>query len=58
MDKRKVKEINIDPTKNTKDLEFEGRIEKMQGRECYITVKDHKENFSHKTSCRLINPSK
>ena len=30
----------------------------MQESECYITVKDHKKDFSHKISCRLINPSK
>ena len=30
----------------------------MQDSECYITVKDHKEDFPHKISCRLINPSK
>ena len=41
-----------------KDLELEDRIEKMHESECYITVKDHKEDFPHKISCRLINPSK
>ena len=30
----------------------------MQESESYIIVKDHKEDFPHKTSCRLINPSK
>ena len=25
--------------------------------ESYITIKDHKDDFSHKISCRLINPS-
>ena len=30
----------------------------MQESESYITVKDHKEDFPHKASCRLINPSK
>ena len=30
----------------------------MQESECYITDKDHKEDFPHKISCRLINPSK
>ena len=33
-------------------------IGKMQIGEYYITVKDHKEDFPHKISCRLINPSK
>ena len=30
----------------------------MQESECYITVKDRKEDFPHKISCRLINLSK
>ena len=30
----------------------------MYENESYITIKDHKENFLNKISCRLINPSK
>ena len=30
----------------------------MQETEAYITIKDHKEDFPNKISCRLINPSK
>ena len=30
----------------------------MRESESYITVKYHKEDFPHKVSCRLINPSK
>ena len=30
----------------------------MQESESYITVKDHKEDFPHRLSCRLINLSK
>ena len=33
-------------------------MEKVQEGQCYISVKDHKEDFPHKISCRLINPSK
>ena len=33
-------------------------MEKVQESQCYITVKDHKEDFPHKISCRMINPSK
>ena len=57
-DKKRVRAINVDAKKIAKDLELEDRIEKMQESECYITVKDHKEDFPHKISCRLINPSK
>ena len=57
-DGKKVRAINVDAKKIAKDLELEVRIEKMQESQCYITVKDHKEDFPHKISCRLINPSK
>ena len=30
----------------------------MQVSESHITVKDHKEDYSHKILCRLINPCK
>ena len=33
-------------------------MEKVQEGQCYISVKDHKEDFPHKISFRLINPSK
>ena len=56
-DKKKVRAIIIDAEKIAKDLELEDRIEKMQESECYITVKDHKEDFPHKISCRLANPN-
>ena len=56
--KKKVRAINIDAKKIAKDLELEDRIEKMQEIECYITVKDHKEDFPHNIACLLINPSK
>ena len=48
MNKKKVRPININAKKMVKDLELEGRIEKMQDSECYIVVKDHKEDFPHK----------
>ena len=37
---------------------LEDRIEKRQESECYITVKDYKEDFPYQISCRLINLSK
>ena len=41
-----------------KDLELEDRIDKIQRSECYITVKDHKEDFPRILSCPLINSTK
>ena len=40
------------------DLDLEDRTEKLQESESYTTVKDLKEDFPHKISCRLINPLK
>ena len=34
------------------------RIEVMQEDEAYITIKDHKDEFPSKITCRLINRSK
>ena len=33
------------------------RTEKLQETEAYITIKNHKEDFPNKISCRLINLS-
>ena len=34
------------------------RMEVYAERQAFITLKDHKENFRSKPSCRLINPAK
>ena len=39
-------------------LEIDDRVEKMQETEAFLTIKDHKEGFSHTLSFRLTNPSK
>ena len=33
-------------------------VQKLDENEAYVTIKDHKEGFPDKISCRLINPSK
>ena len=52
------KTINKSAKKIAKRLDLENGIEKLQENESYITTKDHKNDFPHKISCRLINPSK
>lgn len=42
----------------TKQLNIDDRVEKTAMKEAFITLKDHKENFANKPTCRLINPSK
>ena len=57
-DERKINNINKDAKKIALVLDLEDRIEKMQGSESYITIKDQKEHFPHKISCHLIKISK
>ena len=56
--KARVNSINKDTKKLDEKLKTADRLERMEESEAYITVKDHKENFPHKPSFRLINPSK
>ena len=39
-------------------LELSDRMESMAKKDVFITLKDHKENFSSARPCRLINPAK
>ena len=57
-DERKINNINKDAKKIALVLDLEDRIEKMQGSESYITIKDQKEHFPHRISCHLIKISK
>ena len=54
----RIKTINKSAKRIPKRLDLEDGIEKLQENESYITIKDHKGDFPHKISCRLINPSK
>ena len=39
-------------------LGIAGRVEVYADKTAYVKIKDHKENFPNKISCRLINPDK
>ena len=41
-----------------KNLGIADRVNKMIENESFITIKDHKEGFPHRVSCRLLNPTK
>ena len=49
--KREEKEI-------AEKLELDDRMEVMAQKEAFITLKDHKDNFRNRPTCRLINPCK
>ena len=54
----KVHDINNKAKKITENLPVADRIDKLQEKEAYITIKDHKDDFPSRISCRLINPCK
>ena len=54
----KIKTINIKAKKIASKLKLEDRIQILDDIDADISIKDHKEGFSDKISCRLINPSK
>ena len=49
--KNRINAIKKTAKKIASDLELEDRIDKMQESECYITIKDHKEDFPNKLYC-------
>ena len=53
-----ITSINNEAKKIASELELDDRIEVTAQRESFITLKDHKPNFSHAPTCRLINPTK
>ena len=54
----KVRNINNKARKITENPPVTDRIDKLQEKEAYITIKDYKDDFPNKISCRLINPCK
>ena len=53
-----LKQITIADKKIASKLEISDRIDTTGENTAFITLKDHKPNFTNKPTCRLINPSK
>jgi hypothetical protein len=51
-------DIDLEGKQIVDNLELTDRMEVFAERDAFITLKDHKDNFSSKPSCRLINPAK
>ena len=51
-------EIDKQSSNIARTLELEDRIQRFTQEQCFITLKDHKENFKNAPQCRLINPAK
>ena len=56
--KKLQKSINLEAKSMGTNLKLSDRIEKLNEAPAYMTLKDHKENFRSKPSCRWINSSK
>ena len=54
----KIKTINIKAKKIASKLKLEDRIQVLVDNDAYISIKDNKEGFPDKNSCRLINQTK
>ena len=52
------KMVNLETKKLATKLEIEDRVEQHSETTCFISLKDHKENFYSNPKCRLINPAK
>ena len=57
-DKKLLSKIDEEARTITKKFNIDDRVESTAVKEAFITLKDHKENFQNKPTCRLINPSK
>ena len=58
VDQRELMEVNQKAADIARDLKLADRMQKHTQAQCYITFKDHKNNFMDKKPCRLINPAK
>ena len=56
--RNRVNDTNLNAKKISQKLEMDERVEKMQETEAFLTIKDHKEGFSHTLSFCLMNSSK
>ena len=53
-----LNKIDVKAKRITEKLRIDDRVETTATKEAFITLKDHKDNFENKPTCRLINPSK
>jgi len=53
-----IRNINNEAKNIATNLLIDDRAECMAERQAFITLKDHKDNFENKPTCRLINPAK
>ena len=58
VDAKVLDDTNREAAKICKTLEIDERVDVFSEAEPFITYKDHKEDFTQRPKCRLINPAK
>ena len=53
-----TRKINKATYKATKKLKIHDRVGRLEPKNCYVLLKDHKTDFINKKPARLINPTK
>ena len=53
-----VERVNMKSRDIAEQLKLDNRMQKYATTECFITLKDHKDNFVSRPQCRLINTAK
>ena len=56
--KNEVSDINRKAKEIAENIGLSDRIEQLAEKEVFVTMKDHKQNFENKPTCRLISPTK
>ena len=57
-DYNQLSKIDAEAKAITKKLGIDDQVEVTAQTEAFVTLKDHKDNFANRPTCRLINPSK
>ena len=57
-DENTARKINKATYKATKKLKIQDRVGKLEPKNCYVLLKDHKTDFINRKPARLINPTK
>ena len=53
-----INKLNDETFQFIKKYNVKGKIKKIEQKQSFITIKDHKKDFPNKINCRLINPTK
>ena len=55
---KSTSEVDNEASKIVTKMKIAEKVQKYSSNECFVTLKDHKDNFHAHPQCRLINPAK